>query len=331
MKPIPAIPPPPVGEGPRPLWSVMLPVYRPDERYLDETLESVLAHDPGPERMQIAVVDDASPDDVAARVVERRGGRVELHRAPENGGMARNWNLGVTLARGRWVHLLHQDDLVLPGFYTRLGAAIQARPELGAAYVQHYLIDGEGRRRRVMSQNPMTRAGVVEDWLEQVFVQLSFQTPAVVVRRDAYEALGGFREDFRYALDWDFWKRVAARYPVWYDPKPLACYRRHPSAASMGFFGSGGNMEEVRRSIDLSREYLPEPAREPMAAAAHAHYQRDAVDAAIHALASGGLRSALSQWREAGRFPSPTSRWTLLPRRLVAAARRWTADRRANL
>jgi GT2 family glycosyltransferase len=326
VKPVPAIPPPPPSDGPRPLWSVMLPTYRPDERYLAETLESVLGQDPGPERMQIAVVDDASPGDVAERVVAAAGGRVELHRSRENGGMARNWNRGVALARGRWVHLLHQDDLVLPGFYRRLGEAVETRPDLGAAYAQHYLIDGRGRRRRLMSQNPAERPGVVDEWLEYVFVQLSFQTPAVVVRREVYEELGGFREDFRYALDWDFWKRVAARYPLWYDPEPLACYRRHASAASMGFFATGGNMEEVRRSIELSREYVPEADREPMAAAAHAHYQRDAIDAAIHALARGAPRAALAQWREAGRFDASASRLARLPGRLLAAARRRLED-----
>lgn len=327
MRPIPAIPPPP-GEGPRPLWSVMIPTYRPDERYLTETLESVLAQDPGPERMQIAVVDDASPGDVAERIALKAGDRVELIRQGDNGGMARNWNAAVAHARGCWVHLLHQDDLVLPGFYEKLGAAVEARPDLGAAYVQHYLIDGAGRRRRRMSQNPATEAGVVEDWIEYVFIQLTFQTPAVVVRRDAYEDLGGFREDFRYALDWDMWKRIAARYPVWYDPEPLACYRRHAAAASMGFFETGANMAEVRRSIELSREYLPESQRDPMAAAAQAHYTDDAVDLALRSLFRGGRpRTALAQLREAGRFGAPGALTWRVARRFAAGVGRWWEDR----
>jgi glycosyltransferase involved in cell wall biosynthesis len=41
----------------RPLWSVMIPTYNCAD-YLRETLASVLAQDPGPEEMQIEVVDD---------------------------------------------------------------------------------------------------------------------------------------------------------------------------------------------------------------------------------------------------------------------------------
>ena len=327
MTPITAIRPPP-GAGARPRWSVMIPTYGPDSRYLDETLASVLEQDPGPDVMQIAVVDDHSPDDVAERVVKRIGSRVEFHRRAANGGMARSWNTAVELARGSWVHLVHQDDLVLPGFYEKLGGGIDSCSDLGAAYAQHYLIDGEGRRKRLMSQNPATKAGVVEDWIEYVFVQLSFQTPSVVVRRSVYEDLGGFREDFRYALDWDMWKRIAAKYPIWFEPEPLACYRRHADGASMGFFASGGNMEEVRRSIELARGYIPGEAGDAMARASHRHYSDSAIDGALHALiAWRNPRIARAQLSEARRFDVEGAFLPRLAGRFLAGFRRWLEDR----
>ena len=53
-----------------PLWSVMIPTYN-CARYLRETLASVLAQDPGPEVMQIKVIDDCSTlDDPEAVVTE---------------------------------------------------------------------------------------------------------------------------------------------------------------------------------------------------------------------------------------------------------------------
>ena len=55
----------------------MMPTYRPDEKYLRQALESVLQQAPGPEQMQIEVVDDCSPGmDVAALVKSIAGERV---------------------------------------------------------------------------------------------------------------------------------------------------------------------------------------------------------------------------------------------------------------
>ena len=60
----------------RPLWSVMIPTYN-CYAYIKEAIESVLIQYPGPELMQIEVVDDYSTDgDVKALVEELGKGRV---------------------------------------------------------------------------------------------------------------------------------------------------------------------------------------------------------------------------------------------------------------
>ena len=59
------------GAGSRPFWSVMIPTYNPRAEYLEETLKSVLQQDPGPEQMQIEVIDDCSSDNTASEVVRR--------------------------------------------------------------------------------------------------------------------------------------------------------------------------------------------------------------------------------------------------------------------
>jgi glycosyltransferase involved in cell wall biosynthesis len=70
----------------RPLWSVMIPAYN-CAQFLRETLQSVLAQDPGPEIMQIEVVDDCSTrDDPEAVVAELGRGRVSFFRQPQNVG-----------------------------------------------------------------------------------------------------------------------------------------------------------------------------------------------------------------------------------------------------
>ena len=109
---------PPVSEGTnRPLWSVMIPTYH-CACFLRQTLESVLSQDPGPDLMQIEVVDDGSTlDDPGAVVAAVGRGRVGFYRQPQNVGHTKNFETCLRRSRGKVVHLLHGDDYVLPGFY----------------------------------------------------------------------------------------------------------------------------------------------------------------------------------------------------------------------
>ncbi len=312
-----------------PFWSVMIPTYNPAPHYLEATLRGVLEQDPGPEQMQIEVLDDASANGGVESLVREVGRhRIGFFRQPRTMGMAGNWNTAVRRSRGRWIHILHQDDLVLPGFYRHLRQAIENCSVLGAAVVQQYLINEDGRRLRLVSHVPAQEPGILRDWLKYVFVELSFQTPAIVVRRAVYEHLGGFRTDFRYALDWDMWKRIAASYPIWFDPTPLACYRRHRQGATAALLATGENMVEVRRSIELSRSYLPPELAEDMACTARRHYTEQAIDSAIYSLFTrGDPRAALQQLRQARNFESRTGFWRLSLRRLRAGFARWRVDR----
>jgi GT2 family glycosyltransferase len=294
---------PPIGPPPaaaaRPFWSVMIPTCEPDPAYLRRVAAAVLEQDPGPEAMEIALVDDAS------RRVDPRdclpagaGDRVAWFRQDARVGIGRNWNTCLQRARGHWVHLLHQDDLVLPGFYARLRAGIESCPRAGAAFCRDLVIDPEDR---VVLQQRLLRAepGILADWIEHLFVGLHLRASALVVQRRVYEALGGFRLDLAYALDWDMWKRIAAAYPLWYEPAALACYRRHRESASIAFQRSGANIAEIDRSIALSESTLPPAIAAETTRRTRENYARYATGLAWQALADRDLRTALAQLRAA--------------------------------
>ena len=312
----------------RPFWSVMIPTYNPSADYLEAALHSVLEQDLGPEQMQIGVIDDCSPGIDVAKLVEAVGSnRVGFLRHPQNLGMAGNWNSAVRRARGQWVHILHQDDLVLPGFYERLREGIEADEDLGAAYTQSFKIDGEGRRLGLLSLNPASTPSIVEDWMRNVFVVNTIMTPSIVVRRAAYEKLGGFRPEFRYSLDWDMWKRLAAAFPVWFDPTPLACYRRHDRAATIGFLASGENIGEKSRSITIARSYLPTDLADRMEKEACAYFSRWAMDQVLHSLWTlHEPRFALAQLSEARKVALGWDVCAIMAERVVAGFRRWLTD-----
>lgn len=307
--------------APQPFWSVMIPTFNPDPGYLAQALASVLGQDPGPQQMEIAVIDDHSSEvDPTGCLTTRLRDRISWVRQDRHVGIANNWNECIRRARGRWVHILHQDDIVRPGFYARLREGIGAAPaSVGAALCRDVVIDADGKRK--MSQTLIRdTAGTINDWVEHVFVALHFRASAVVVRRSVYETIGGFSPDLQYALDWDMWKRIAAAYPLWYEPDELVCYRRHPGSASFGFMRSGSNIAEIRRSIELSEAMLDPAIAANVTRRARATYTNYAAVSAWRSCRERDFRSGLAQIREARKLSSARALIGTKARSLVRAS-----------
>lgn len=296
----------------------MVTVYN-RETYLAGALRSVLIQDPGPEEMEIVVVDDCSPDVDVRRISDGVSqGRVAVYRRPTNGGLSTTWTDCVRLARGRWVHILHDDDTVLPGFYESLRAGIENRPEVGAAFTRHLFMDQDDHWLHL---SPLERRtpGILEDWTEKIFIQQRIQCPSIVVRREAYERLGGFHPQLVFALDWDMWKRIAASYAVWYEPRPLACYRVHDGSETKRLAKSGQTIRDVIESIEYARHYLPSEQGAEIARRARERLAKDHLRAARSLADRGRLAASFSVVREAFHV-SPTLRIGLTGMRTVSAA-----------
>jgi glycosyltransferase involved in cell wall biosynthesis len=291
----PRIDPVPPGAE-RPLWSVMIPAYNCAD-YLGETLQSVLAQDPGPERMEIVVLDDHSDDDPARVVAEVGAGRVEIVRNERNLGQGANLNACIGRARGELVHLLHGDDAVRPGFYAALEAPLVARPDLAAAFCRYVAIRPDSHWQNV-GELEQPEAGVVDGWLEKIALGQRLQTPCIAVRRSTYEAIGGFLVDSD-VLDWDMWVRVAAHGPVWYEPEPLALYRVRGGGVTDRMVTTGSNVRGIREVIERNHALLPPGRADAITAAALEDTALTALRRAKRLLYAGNTEALRSQVQEA--------------------------------
>lgn len=291
---------PPIPEGThRPLWSVMIPTYNCAD-YLRETLASVLAQDPGPEVMQIEVIDDHSTHDDPAAVVKELGhGRVGFYRQPENVGYIRNFETCLQRSRGQLIHLLHGDDCVRDGFYRKLQRVFEQHPEIGATFCRHIIMDEHGHWQR-FSPLEQTESGVLSNWLERIAVEHSIQTPSIVVRREVYERLGGF--DRRMSCcgeDWEMWVRIAAHYPTGYEVEPLALYRDRSESLTKRSVRTGQNIRDVHKATDIIQPYLPETMKSELSNKAREVWALWALHFAHQMLAKRDMAAAINQIREA--------------------------------
>lgn len=251
-----------------PQWSVMIPSYNCSV-YLRKTLASVLAATP--ETAQIEVIDDCSTDaDVGALVAELGKGRVGFYRQAQNVGSLRNFETCINRAKGKYVHILHGDDLVKPGFYEEIDSLFEKYPEAGAAFTGCSDIDDDDNwlwdSKKIQDQ-----PGLIDNWLLTIAEGQLLQTPCKVVKRHVYEELGAFF-GVHYGEDWEMWTRIAANYPVAYSPKKLAYYRVHASNITGNSLKTGQNVKDISAVINTIQAYLPPRKRREIRRTARRNY-----------------------------------------------------------
>jgi glycosyltransferase involved in cell wall biosynthesis len=277
----------------RPKFSVLIPTYRPDATLLRQALLSVLNQDRGPEAMEIAVVDDASPDRRPDDIVRGvGGGRIGMYRQARNLGLARNWNACIGRARGEWIHLLHQDDRVRPGFYSALERGLYS-PDVAIAFCRHSFLDSADK---IVGQSDLEREspGVIPDFLMRIASGQRIQFAAALLRRSACIAAGGFNESLVFALDWEMWVRLASRHAVWFEPRILACYRVHEKSAGWELARAGVMVRDHVRTIESIVSYMPPDERQKVRRLSRQSAARYGLDTASRLIDHGAIREGIA-------------------------------------
>ncbi|NJK48954.1 tetratricopeptide repeat protein [Candidatus Gracilibacteria bacterium] len=293
---------PPVSDNKkRPFWGVVIPVHNRTQ-YILECLASVLAQWTGEEEMEIIVIDDASTSPIFELVGAIGAGIVRYYRNPQNLKRAGTWNAGVSLSRGQWIHLLHDDDYVLPGFYAQLKQSLEGSMEsIGAACTGYENINERGVAT-LSKQLYGTYRGIAENFLERVGITNPLNPPAVVIRRTTYERLGGYHPEFTFLPDWELYKRIAAYYDWWNEPNILVRYRQHSQSMTAKRLSNDSPMDSISRAIAISESYLPPDCRAQITAQSRSYYFKWCLERAEILLEAGKVSEAFRVIQEALKF-----------------------------
>lgn len=140
------------------------------------------------------------------------------------GGISRAMNIGAAAARGSFLCHLHSDDYFL---HSRVLSRIEATLEKtraqwvfgrilsdidGGLYPEGYRVPRYSRRR-LLAGNFIPH-------------------PAVFVSTEAFREIGGFREDLKYAMDYDFLLRLSQKHEPVALMEALTVFRRHSGSTS---------------------------------------------------------------------------------------------------
>lgn len=204
--------------------SIVIPLFNKVD-YTRKCVEALSATVDSGESVEIVLVDNGSTDDTA-EFLSLLGGDVVIVRNTKNLGFATACNQGARVSRGRNIVFLNNDTVTQPGW---LAALLAAAKEEGAGVCGARLLYPDGR---------IQHAGVAFDEKGigyHIFNGFPKDHPAVMkrrrfqavtaacmlVRRDLFEALGGFDEGYRNGFeDVDFCLRAGERgHRVLYVPE----------------------------------------------------------------------------------------------------------------
>jgi O-methyltransferase len=242
----------------RPFWSVVVPLYN-RKTYLKRCLDCVLEQDPGPDEMEILVVDDASPSDLSGLVRDAGRGRVRYIRNASNLGLYPSTNATIGMTKGRFIHILHDDDWVASGFYGKMREAIEACPDdVGVAFCQYEVFyERTGRTWSPAPFRPVT--GLMDrNFLIRLASGCPLNLPAVVFGRKTFEQVGLFRTDLPMMADWEWYVRSALQFNWLHVPELLAAWRTdHDHQLTDQLLESFASHLDFRRTLDIFARTLP--------------------------------------------------------------------------
>jgi glycosyltransferase involved in cell wall biosynthesis len=212
-----------------PLVSVIVPLFN-CERFVRESLESVRRQEVA--NLEIIAVDDGSTD-ATLRVIEQTGMQVRVLRQ-RNLGPAAARNRAVRESRGRYLAFIDGDDVWLPGKLKAQLDYIESDGSKPIVFTQfaYWRPDSEGRYRAAgeIARDAHDRLAPGE-WSGWLYPQILLGSPihiiTTLIRREVYEAVGGFDETLRGGSDYDFWLKATRRYQAHRIPGCLALYRLH--------------------------------------------------------------------------------------------------------
>lgn len=200
-----------------PTVSVLMTAYNRAD-FIADAMGSVLASDFT--NFELIVVDDGSSDRTVeiARKLEATDSRVRVYQNEKNLGDYPNRKHAASLARGKYLKYVDSDDMIYPwglGVFVR---CMEQFPEAGFGLSAHSAPD----RPHPMIFSP------AEAYREEFHGRELFgRAPGSgIIRRDAYEAVGGF-SGMRQLGDMEFWLKIGARYPVVTLPPALVWDRVH--------------------------------------------------------------------------------------------------------
>ncbi len=214
----------PIYSGPIKI-SILMPVYNTDSEILKEAIDSVFAQNY--QNFELCICDDSSDRQETIdtlKIYQGSDPRIKITKSTKNLHIAGATNLATEFATGDFIAFLDHDDTLEPDALSNVVMKITEYPDVDLLYSDEDKIDMNGKFIETYFKPSWS-----PDHLFSVMYLLHF----LVIRKTLLLSLGGVREKFSGAQDYDLALRASqlARCII-HIPKVLYHWRAIPGSAA---------------------------------------------------------------------------------------------------
>lgn len=190
------------------------------EAYIGHAIESVLFQ--SYPNIHLVIVTDPCTDktiDIIKQYVSRYS-NITLHENSEHQGIIKCFNQGLTYCNSAFIARMDLDDLIHPLRFEKQMNFLNEHPEIGV--ISSYM--------RVFNEKKETKDVTYRSDFETQKITMLFFSPlshaGSIFRAEVIKSIG-YRDDFKYAEDFDLWYQIMSRYQTAVYPEFLYLYRTH--------------------------------------------------------------------------------------------------------
>ena len=209
-----------------PKLSIVIPAYKTPERYLKEMLQSI--KEQTYTNWEVCVADGSPKGESSERVLKKFAEldkRFKYVILGENKGISGNTNAAMDMATGDFIVLADHDDTIPPNALYECVKAMNLDPEIDVIYSDEDKLDMDGKALFDPHFKP--------DFNPDLLTSVNYICHLFVVNRDLVDAVGGFRQEFDGAQDYDFiFRCTEAARRIYHIPKVLYHWRCHQNSTA---------------------------------------------------------------------------------------------------